>query len=273
MITKPKIDEGRAFDWGRTSPDYAVYRPGYPGSFYTVLQAVGIGTDGQDILDLGTGTGVLARAFAQQGAHVIGIDIAQAQIAAAQQLAAQDHLDIRFVACAAEDAEFPPQSFDIISCGQSWLYFDTQRMIPLVRTWLKPEGKLVLTHLSWLPHKDRIAHASEQLVLQYNPHWSDAGFPGSRTMQHAWSQQDFRLVTYYAYEEGIPFTRESWRGRICACRGIGAALPVDEVERFDREHDELLRQIAPETFPILHQVWLHAYTPLGDANTGQVSQS
>jgi SAM-dependent methyltransferase len=273
MITKPKIDEGRAFDWGRTSPDYAVYRPGYPGSFYTVLQAVGIGTDGQDILDLGTGTGVLARAFAQQGAHVIGIDIAQAQIAAAQQLAAQDHLDIRFVACAAEDAEFPPQSFDIISCGQSWLYFDTQRMIPLVRTWLKPEGKLVLTHLSWLPHKDRIAHASEQLVLQYNPHWSDAGFPGSRTMQHAWSQQDFRLVTYYAYEEGIPFTRESWRGRICARRGIGAALPVDEVERFDREHDELLRQIAPETFPILHQVWLHAYTPLGDANTGQVSQS
>jgi hypothetical protein len=43
MITKTNIDEGRAFDWGKTSPDYAVYRPGYPASFYTVLQAVGIG--------------------------------------------------------------------------------------------------------------------------------------------------------------------------------------------------------------------------------------
>ena len=61
MITKPEIDEGHAFDWGKTSPDYAVYRPGYPASFYTVLQALGIGTPGQDILDLGTGTGVLAR--------------------------------------------------------------------------------------------------------------------------------------------------------------------------------------------------------------------
>src|SRR2546427_419465 len=150
MVTKPEIDSGKAFDWGKTSPDYAVYRPGYPTSFYTVLQALGIGTRGQDILDVGTGTGVLARAFANQGAHVIGVDIAEAQIFAAQQLAAQDHLDIHFRTCAAEEAAFPAWSFDIISCGQSWLYFDTQRMIPLIKTWLKPGGKLVLTYLSWL---------------------------------------------------------------------------------------------------------------------------
>src|SRR5262249_278273 len=105
MITKTTIDEGHAFDWGKTSPDYAVYRPGYPASFYTVLQALEIGTLGQHILDLGTGTGVLARAFAQQGAHVIGIDIAEAQIHAAQQLAAQGLLDIHFATCAAEEAE------------------------------------------------------------------------------------------------------------------------------------------------------------------------
>ena len=107
MITKPKIDEGHAFDWGKTSPDYAVYRPGYPASFYTVLQAFGIGTPGQDILDLGTGTGVLARAFAKQGAHVIGIDIAEAQIVAAQQLAAQEHLDIRFEPVPQKRQSFP----------------------------------------------------------------------------------------------------------------------------------------------------------------------
>src|SRR4051812_12008261 len=101
MITKTNIDEGHAFDWGKTSPDYAVYRSGYPASFYAVLQALGVGTRGQDILDLGTGTGVLARAFAKQGACVIAIDISEEQIAAARQLAAQEHLDIRFVTCAA----------------------------------------------------------------------------------------------------------------------------------------------------------------------------
>ena len=33
MITKTSMDEGCAFDWGKTSPDYAMYRPGYPHRF------------------------------------------------------------------------------------------------------------------------------------------------------------------------------------------------------------------------------------------------
>ena len=73
------MDEGCTFDWGKTPPDYAMYLPGYPASFYTVLQAVGIGRPGQHILDLGTSASVLARAFAQQGTHVIDVDIADAQ--------------------------------------------------------------------------------------------------------------------------------------------------------------------------------------------------
>ena len=137
----------------------------------------------------------------------------------------------------------------------------------------QPGGKLVLTYLSWLPRKDPIAQASEQLILRYNPQWTDADFPGSRTLQHTWSTRDFRLVTYHAYEEGIPFTRDSWRGRIRANRGIGATLQAEEVVRFDQEHDVLLRQIAAEEFTILHQVWLHAYTSIGDADTAQPSPS
>lgn len=31
------IDNEREFDWGKTSQDYAVYRVGYPESFYEVL--------------------------------------------------------------------------------------------------------------------------------------------------------------------------------------------------------------------------------------------
>ena len=35
----------------------------------------------------------------------------------------------------------------------------------------------------------------------------------------------------------------------------------------------LLRQIATEEFTILHQVWLHAYTPIGSADAAQPSLS
>src|SRR5437867_9888087 len=75
------IDNEQEFDWGRASPDYAKYRSGYPESFYEVLAALGIGKPRQRILDLGTGTGVLARAFAKRGALVTGVDISANQIA------------------------------------------------------------------------------------------------------------------------------------------------------------------------------------------------
>jgi hypothetical protein len=40
---------------------------------------------------------------------------------------------------------------------------------------------------------------------------------------------------------------------------MGAALSAEEVACFEQEHDALLRQIAPDAFTILPQVWLHAY--------------
>ena len=69
------VDEGMSIDWGKTSLDYASYRPGPPPSFYERLVALGIGKAGQHLLDLGTGTGVIARQMARQGCHVSGIDV------------------------------------------------------------------------------------------------------------------------------------------------------------------------------------------------------
>jgi hypothetical protein len=57
--------------------------------------------------------------------------------------------------------------------------------------------------------------------------------------------------------EPIEFTRDSWNGRIRACRGIGATLPADAIARFDADHKKLLEQIAPEKFTILHQMSVH----------------
>ena len=58
-------------------------------------------------------------------------------------------------------------------------------------------------------------------------------------------------------DEPIHFTRDTWRGRIRACRGIGAALSTGEVERFDAEHDTVLKDIAGERFTVLHRIVCH----------------
>src|SRR5688572_10745365 len=123
------IDPGRSIDWGKTSVDYARYRPGPPDSFFERLRALGVGLSGQRILDLGTGTGAIARVFAQRGSTVSGIDISAEQIAAAQQLAGEAQLEIDFRVAAAEEPPFPDHHFDIITANQCWLYFDKSKAI------------------------------------------------------------------------------------------------------------------------------------------------
>jgi hypothetical protein len=64
------------------------------------------------------------------------------------------------------------------------------------------------------------------------------------------------------FDEPIPFTRESWRGRIRACRGVGATLSDDQIEAFDREHDALLRTITDGNFSVLHRIDAHLLRPV-----------
>ena len=58
-IRDDRIDEGKAFDWGKTSEAYAKYRDIYPEEFYRKVADRGLCVKGQRVLDLGTGTGVL----------------------------------------------------------------------------------------------------------------------------------------------------------------------------------------------------------------------
>ena len=62
----------------------------------------------------------------------------------------------------------------------------------------------------------------------------------------------FELVSHEEYDLAVSFTRDTWHGRMRACRGVGASLKEDELERWDKEHRKLLSETAPEKFEILH---------------------
>lgn len=264
------IDAGRAIDWGRTSRDYASHRPGPPPSFYERLRALGVGLRGQRILDLGTGTGVLARTFAAAGAVAAGVDIAPAQVGAARALAREQGLEVDLRVAPAEDLPFVPSSFDVATANQCWLYFDRPRVISELRRVLAPDGLLVTSHFSFLPAASEIVRASEELVLRFNPDWEGAGWPGRIPARPEWSRDAFIVRGFFFYDEPIRFTRESWRGRMRALRGVGAALSDEEVERFDREHDALLRRIAPPSFDITHRIDAHIFGFRQAADSGPV---
>jgi hypothetical protein len=97
------------------------------------------------------------------------------------------------------------------------------------------------------------------LELKYNPHWSAADYTGEVPPLPKWAEGIFDVKAFCFYDEPIYFTRDTWRGRIRACRGIGAALSPEEVQRFDEEHDKLLKDIAGERFAILHRIGCHMF--------------
>jgi SAM-dependent methyltransferase len=254
---QPVVDNGKNIDWGLTSPDYARYRPGPPDELYTRLQALGVGLPGQRVLDLGTGTGVVARALAERGAIVAATDISPAQIEAARRLAAREGLAIDFRVAPAEEPPFAEHQFDVATANQCFLYFDKARTIAALKRVLVAGGRLVASHFSWLPEVDAIAAASEALVLKFNPNWQAAGYDGRVTPMPAWVPPDIVLEGFFIFDVDVPFTHEAWRGRIRASRGVGAALSADQVTAFDQEHAALLAAIAPPEFSIKHRVGAH----------------
>lgn len=262
MHTTAPIDPGRHIDWSLTSADYAAHRPGPPPRLYDMLAAMGVGLAGQRILDLGTGTGLLAREFARRGARVCGTDLAPGQIDAARREAQREQLVIDFQTAPAEDCPYPDASFDVVTASQCWMYFDPDRAIAEVKRVLRPGGVLVTTHFSWLQHADAVARASEALVLQFNPAWRGANWSGDVPARPAWTTGRADVRGMFWFDAAVPFTAESWRGRMRACRGVGATLSDAEVAAFDAAHAALLARIAPAQFSVLHRVDAHLLQPL-----------
>ena len=244
------IDNNKAFDFSNTSSDYALYRDIYPVEFYEMLINNGIGTIGTTLLDIGTGTGVIPRNIYEHGAKIVATDISESQINEAKRLS--EGMDIEYYALAAENLDFKPKSFDSISICQCIWYLDPKVLAETLDKLLKDDGKVIITYMAWLPLEDEIAKKSEDIILKYNPKWT--GCNETRKTPHVPAEllEKFEIVKADIFDASIPFTIDTWAGRIRACRGTGASLDKETLEKFDKEHKKMLKENTEDNFNVLH---------------------
>jgi SAM-dependent methyltransferase len=244
-------------DFDRTAADYGAYRAGFPDEFFTRVSAMNVGLGRQRIVDLGTGTGALARGFARRGCIVTGLDPARAMLDEARRLDAEAGVQVTYRVGRAEDTGLDGARWDVVCAGQSWHWFDRPRAGMEVRRLLVAGGALAICHMDYLPLAGNVCAATERLILEHNPSWTMAGGTGI----HAdWTLDatgaGFTGLETFSFDVDIPYSHEAWRGRMRSCNAIGASLPEPAVGDFDVALARLLAESFPtEPLGVPHRVW------------------
>ena len=246
---------GGKVDFGLTADDYGRFRAGFPDQLLERLAVRGVVGEETRALDLGTGTGTLARLLATRARSVLGTDPSEQMLAEARAIGGPDGLS--FAVGAAEEIDFADASLDLVAAGQCWHWFDRPRAAAEVSRVLVDGGHLVIAHFDWIPLPGNVVAATEELIVEHNPDWNMYGGTG---MHPLWladvAEAGFTEIETFSFDLDVPYPHEAWVGRIRASNGVGASLPAEAVQRFSDDLTALLADRFPaDPLSVPHRVW------------------
>jgi SAM-dependent methyltransferase len=129
----PASEVARAF--GSDPGRYDRARPSYPGELVSRIIAT---SPGHDVLDVGCGSGIVARQFQAAGCRVLGIDV-DARMAEFARLTGLPVEVATFEAWNRDGREF-----DVVVSGQAWHWVDPLLGAAKAADALRPDGRLAV---------------------------------------------------------------------------------------------------------------------------------
>ena len=128
------LERDRAESFGSVAEQYDRYRPAFPDALLGDLAAMAGSTE---VLDVGSGTGKVARGLAQRGLSVLGVELdpRMAEVARGQ--------GVRVEIARFEEWNDAGRRFDLLTCGDAWHWIEPKRGAEKVAHVLRPGGAFV----------------------------------------------------------------------------------------------------------------------------------
>ncbi len=127
--------------------------------------------DGQRVLDVGCGGGILSEAMAKHGATVTGIDLSEPAISVARLHALDSEVNVDYECIAAEDyAADNAGEFDVVTCLELLEHVpDPASTVAACAALVKPGGQVFFSTLNRNPKSWLMAIVGAEYILQLLP--------------------------------------------------------------------------------------------------------
>lgn len=236
MVRKPAHFDAK---WAAAFTDRGVvdayrHRPPYPLEIFDILGGLLAETPGH-LLDVGCGTGDLARPLTTHATLVHAVDASEHMIERGKQLAGGDHPRLRWTLGRAEDVQLHPP-YALITAGESVHWLDWVVVMPRFRSALAPGGYLAIVDRETEP--DPWSTLGE-IIERYR---TDGGYQPFDMLGELEGHGLFRKVgerrtLTVPFTQSIPDFIESYHSRSGFSR---ERMGEGQAAAFDREARELL---------------------------------
>ncbi len=174
---------------------YERSRPGYPSEAVAwFAQRLDLRA-GRTVLDLGAGTGKLARALVETGAHVVAVEPGEAMRARLEQAVPEAEA----LAGAAEAIPLADASVDAVTAGQAFHWFRADEALREVHRVLRPGGGLglVWNQRDWDdPFQQEVSRLLEPFVPAGRPEVTASGWREELDASDLFGQLEERRLAF-----------------------------------------------------------------------------
>jgi len=148
---------------------YNAVRPRYPGELFSTLIDITHIDEDSTLLEIGAGTGQATKPLAQKGFQITAVELGSS-LAEVAKSELKDYTKVQVVNTSFEEADFLPETFDLIYAATSFHWIDPAIKYTKTHRLLRDKGYLAIIHTNHISDEqgDKFFIESQPIYERYD---------------------------------------------------------------------------------------------------------